>query len=43
MLIRRLFVLGRRSRGSTTLIVLRVGAAGPIVGPWTLKAVVSHN
>ena len=43
MLARRLFVVGRRDRGTTTLVILRVGAEGPIVGPWTLKAVVSRN
>lgn len=43
MLIRKLFLVGRRERGSTTLVILRVGAEGPIVGPWTVKAVVSRN
>ncbi len=39
---RRVFVVGRRNRRTTTVVVLRL-AQGPIVGPWTLKAVVSTN
>lgn len=36
------FVVGRSGRRSTTLLVLRI-VAGPIVGPWTLHAVISTN
>lgn len=36
------FVVGRRTRKSTTLVVVR-WAPSPIVGPWTLKALVSAN
>jgi len=39
---RTAFVVGRRDRRSTTLVVLRV-EGGPIHGPWTLRAVVSPN
>jgi hypothetical protein len=39
---RRLFMVGRRDRQSTTVVVLRI-ENGPIAGPWTLKAVVSEN
>jgi hypothetical protein len=39
---RRTFVVGRRSAQSTTVLVLRV-ENGPILGPWTLRAVVSKN
>lgn len=36
------FVVGRSDRRSTTLLVLRV-EGGPILGPWTLRAMVSAN
>ncbi|HET9982227.1 MAG TPA: hypothetical protein VFQ38_01515 [Longimicrobiales bacterium] len=36
------FVVGRRTRKHTTLVVLRCGPS-PILGPWTLKALVSAN
>jgi hypothetical protein len=36
------FVVGRRTRKHTTVVVLHGGAA-PILGPWTLKALVSAN
>ena len=39
---RRMFVVGRRNRRTTTVVVLRI-ESGPIVGPWTLRAVVSEN
>ena len=42
MPVKRIFVLGRRDRGSTMLVLLRT-VSGPIVGPWTLKAVISKN
>ncbi|MGH7554311.1 MAG: hypothetical protein ACREMQ_14990 [Longimicrobiales bacterium] len=42
MLVRKAFVFGRTDRGTTTLIILRI-ANGPIIGPWTVKAVVSKN
>ena len=37
------FVIGRRTRKGTTLVLLR-GAQGPVFpGPWTLRAVVTPN
>ena len=42
MVRRKAFVLGRTNRRNTTLVVLRV-QGGPILGPWTLRAVVSTN
>jgi hypothetical protein len=39
---RTTFVVGRRTRQSTTVLVLRI-ENGPILGPWTLKAVISNN
>ena len=39
---RKAFVVGRSTRKSTTVLVLRV-QNGPILGPWTLRAVVSSN
>ncbi len=39
---RQAFVVGRSNRKSTTYVVLTL-SAGPIHGPWTLKAVVSSN
>lgn len=42
MQLKKAFLVGRRERGGTTLVILRT-ARGPIVGPWTLKAVVSKN
>lgn len=39
---RRMFVVGRRNLRSTTLVVLRI-ENGPIIGPFTLRAVVSAN
>lgn len=39
---KRVFVVGRRGRKSTTLVVMRIDC-GPIAGPWTLRAVVSEN
>lgn len=39
---RRGFVVGRCSRKNTTYVVLTL-SSGPILGPWTLKAVVSSN
>lgn len=41
-MVRKMFVVGRRDRKSTTVVVLRI-ANGPIIGPWTLRAVVSEN
>jgi hypothetical protein len=41
-MMRRVFVVGRRNRRTTTVVVLRI-ERGPIAGPWTLKAVVSEN
>lgn len=42
MQVRRAFVVGKSNRKSTTYIVLTL-SSGPILGPWTLKAVVSSN
>jgi hypothetical protein len=42
MQVRRAFVWGRSNRKSTTYVVLTL-SAGPILGPWTLKAIVSSN
>lgn len=42
MVRRTAFVVGRCDRRSTTLVLLCL-AGGPIVGPWTLKAMVSAN
>lgn len=42
MVRRRAFVVGRSDRKSTTLVLLCI-AGGPIIGPWTLKAMVSAN
>jgi len=42
MVRRTAFVVGKADRRSTTLLVLRV-EGGPILGPWTLRAVVSPN
>jgi hypothetical protein len=42
MSMRKAFVVGRSDRKSTTLVILCV-TGGPIVGPWTLKAMVSSN
>jgi len=39
---RKPFVVGRRNRQSTTVLVLRI-ENGPILGPWTLRAVISNN
>ena len=39
---RKAFVVGRRNRQSTTVLVLRI-ENGPILGPWTLRAVISNN
>jgi hypothetical protein len=39
---RKAFVVGRSTRKSTTVVVLRI-QNGPILGPWTLRAVVSTN
>lgn len=39
---KRMFVVGRRNRNSTTVVVLRI-QNGPIAGPFTLRAVVSEN
>lgn len=36
------FVVGRSDGRSTTVLVLRV-QGGPILGPWTLRALVSAN
>jgi hypothetical protein len=47
MVKRKAFVVGRTDRRSTTLVVVRVPGgvkpAHPILGPWTLRAVVSPN
>jgi hypothetical protein len=44
MLVRKAFVVGRKDHKSTTLIILRLdNTKTPVVGPWTLKAVVSRN
>jgi hypothetical protein len=37
-----MFVVGKSDRRSTTVLVLRI-TSGPIVGPWTLRALVSTN
>jgi hypothetical protein len=39
---RRGFVIGRRTRKTTTVIYLR-RVLTPFLGPWTLTAVVSSN
>ncbi|HSJ15890.1 MAG TPA: hypothetical protein VK939_15895 [Longimicrobiales bacterium] len=39
---RRAFIVGRRNRRTTTVIVLR-HVLSPFLGPWTLTAVVSAN
>lgn len=39
---KRAFIVGRRTRRGT-LVVIVGGGAGPIRGPWTLTAVVSSN
>ncbi len=39
---KRAFVVGRRTRRGTMVMVLRP-ARGPFTGPWTLTAVVSAN
>jgi ornithine carbamoyltransferase len=39
---RRMFVVGRSNRLTTTVVVLRI-ENGPIIGPFTLRAVVSEN
>ncbi|CAN5851953.1 hypothetical protein BH23GEM9_BH23GEM9_18050 [soil metagenome] len=36
------FVVGRRT-GSNTLLVFVTATKSPIVGPWTMQAVVSSN
>jgi hypothetical protein len=47
MVRRKAFVVGRTDRRSMTLLVLRVLGGPilghPILGPWTLRAVVSPN
>lgn len=43
MQVKRAFVWGRSNRKSTTYVVLTLSNDGPIVGPWTLKAIVSSN
>jgi hypothetical protein len=41
---KRVFVVGRRIGGATTVVVVRIeNVTSPIVGPWTIKAVVSRN
>lgn len=42
MQVKRAFMVGRSNRKSTMYVVLTM-SAGPILGPWTLKAVVSSN
>jgi hypothetical protein len=37
-----MFVVGRRTGRTTTVVVLRI-ERGPIDGPWTLRAIVSTN
>jgi hypothetical protein len=37
------FVVGRRQAKTITVLVLRKEEPTPIVGPWTLTAVVSPN
>lgn len=39
---KKTFVVGRSSRHNITVVVLRT-TTSPILGPWTLKAVVSAN
>jgi hypothetical protein len=39
---KKMFVVGRSDRRSTTVLVLRI-TNGPIVGPWTLRALVSTH
>jgi len=36
------FVVGRSDHRSTTVLILRV-QGGPILGPWTLRALISSN
>jgi hypothetical protein len=41
---KRVFVVGRRMGSATTVVVVRIeNAVSPIVGPWTIKAIVSEN
>lgn len=42
MEVKRAFVIGRSIGKNTTYVVLTL-SSGPILGPWTLKAVVSSN
>jgi hypothetical protein len=42
MVRRKAFVVGRTDRKSTTMVVLCL-AGGPILGPWTLRALISSN
>jgi hypothetical protein len=42
MTVKRPFLVGRRTRRGTTVLLLRRPVA-PILGPWTLTAVVSPN
>jgi hypothetical protein len=42
MLVRKAFVWGRKDRRATTLVILRI-TNGVIIGPWTVKAVISRN
>ena len=41
-MVRSAFVVGRRTRRTTTLYLLRLTRT-PIIGPFTLRAVVSSN
>lgn len=40
---RHAFVVGRRRARLTMVVVLRMTGPVPIIGPWTLTAVVSSN
>jgi hypothetical protein len=41
---KRVFVVGRRTGRATTVVVVRIeNLSSRIVGPWTIKAVVSEN
>lgn len=42
MVVRRAFVLGKRDRGAHTVVLVRI-ANGRVLGPWTLKTIVSRN
>ena len=43
MQVKHAFAVGRCNAKGTTVVMVTLTANGPIVGPWTLKAVVSPN